>query len=65
MYQGGKLLGRAFVRAGDVNGLNGLWLKPEWWSLHVGIRGWPAPKPKSLQKHVANLVAKRATLELY
>jgi hypothetical protein len=49
--------------AGDVQGTNGLWLKPERWSLHVGICGWSNQKPQ--QKIVAALLAKKARLERY
>ena len=64
-YTGGKLQGRALIKARDVQGLNGLWLKADRLSVHVGIRGWPPPKPKAHQKYVAGLVAQRATLQLY
>jgi len=62
-YHGGKLQGRAFLMAGDVQGTNGLWLKADRLSLHVGILGWSNQKPQ--QKIVAALLAKKAHMERY
>ena len=64
-YHGGRLHGRVCIVAGDVIGTNGLWLKADKLSLHVGIRGWPPPKPKARQKALAGLLAEKAHLELY
>jgi len=49
--------------AGDVQGTNGLWLKADRLSLHVGILGWSNQKPQ--QKIVAALLAKKAHMERY